>query len=88
MPETIFYDLEELNVPHEYYSISVPKQRIVQAITETLAEQKMSIRKLAEQAEMKHPQIIRITQGKNYEIETLLRILDVLDMEIQIKKKS
>lgn len=88
MTQTIYHDLQELNVPHNYYAISAPKLTITQAVMEGLAERELSIRKFAEQLNMNHPQILRITQGKNYEINTLLKVLDNLDLEIVIKKRE
>ncbi|WP_139384676.1 hypothetical protein, partial [Salmonella enterica] len=48
-----------MDVPNEYYSISVPKLKITNAIKEGLEKNKLSVRKLAEKVNLKHPQIIR-----------------------------
>ncbi|MCM3008471.1 hypothetical protein BLL41_21815 [Bacillus sp. FMQ74] len=77
-----------MDVPNEYYSISVPKLKITNAIKEGLEKNKLSVRKLAEKVNLKHPQIIRVTNGKNYNVDTLLKILDGLDLEIEIKPKN
>lgn len=83
------HDLHDLiNVPQEYYSISIPKLEITHRIKEALGERNLSVRKLAEKAGMKHPQIIRVTSGENYNIETLLRILDALDLEIVLQERK
>jgi HTH-type transcriptional regulator/antitoxin HipB len=78
----------DIEFPHHYYSVTMPKLEIVKAIKNELEQQSLSIRKLGEQIGMKHPQIIRVTSGENYNIETLLRLLDGLNLEIEIKKKS
>ncbi|MCB7160036.1 helix-turn-helix domain-containing protein [Bacillus subtilis] len=77
-----------MDVPNEYYSISVPKLKITNAIKEGLEKNKLSVRKLAEKVNLKHPQIIRVTNGKNYNVDTFLKILDGLDLEIEIKPKN
>lgn len=83
------HDLHDLiNVPREYYSISIPKSEITHRIKEALGERNLSVRKLADKVGMKHPQIIRVTSGENYNIETLLRILDALDLEIVLQKRE
>jgi HTH-type transcriptional regulator / antitoxin HipB len=69
-------------------SVSEQKFKIIQEIKTSLAKQKLTVRKLADQTNMKHPQIIRVTSGENYNIETLLRILDTLGLEIIIREKS
>lgn len=87
-------DIVELNiedimdVPDEYYSISVPKLKIINAIKEGLDKNKLSVRKLAEKVNLKHHQIIRVTNGLNYNVDTLLKILDGLDLEIEIKPRN
>ncbi|WP_405117639.1 helix-turn-helix transcriptional regulator [Paenibacillus sp. FSL H8-0317] len=86
---TTVHNLHDLiNVPPEYYSISIPKLEITHGIKEALRERNMSVRKLADKVGVKHPQIIRVTSGENYNIETLLRILDVLDLEIVLQKRG
>jgi HTH-type transcriptional regulator/antitoxin HipB len=84
----IVHDLSELNVPHEYYSISMPKIEISKAIKNAIDIQNTSIRELAKKINKKHNQIVRITSGENYTIENLLTILDGLDLEIEIKPKK
>ncbi|MBD8497890.1 helix-turn-helix domain-containing protein [Paenibacillus arenosi] len=86
--DIIVHDLQNLiDVPREYYSISIPKMEITRCIKNELGERNLSIRKLADEVGMKHPQIIRVTSGENYNIETLLKILDALDLEIVLQKR-
>lgn len=86
----IMHTLQDLKkeVPSEYYSISVPKIKIAKFIRDEINYQELSIRKLAERVGVKHPQILRVTGGENYNIETLLRILDALDLQIELRKKD
>ena len=82
------FKLQDLNtVPPEYFSISVPKLEITKSIKEAIAKKNTNIRKLAEKAGMQHPQIVRVTSCENYTIDTLLKILDALDLTIAIKEK-
>lgn len=83
------YDIHDImEVPNEFYSISEPKFQISKILKEVMDQEELTFRELAEDIGMKHPQIIRVTSGKNYNIDTLLRILDGLDLEIEIKKKN
>ncbi|MNW12195.1 helix-turn-helix protein [compost metagenome] len=76
--------MKDLDIPEVF-----PKLEISKAIKNSLENKHLSIRKLAEIIGMKHPQILRVTRGDtNYHIETLLRILDALDLELIIKEKE
>lgn len=84
------YDISEIiEIPDEYYYITVPKQVIADAVREGMDNKRLSLRKAADKIEgMSFPQIARITSGENYNIDTLLKVLNVLDLEVQIKPKS
>lgn len=84
------YDISEIiEIPDEYHYITVPKQVIADAVREGMHNKRLSLRKAADKIEgMSFPQIARITSGENYNIDTLLKVLNVLDLEIQIKPKS
>lgn len=77
-----------LDVPEEYYYISVPKSLISKEIKKGLEKKNLSLRKLGDEIGLKHPQIVRVTQANNYNIDTLLKILNGLDLEIEIKQKE
>lgn len=64
------------------------KSIISKAIKSEIKNKNLSVRKLAESIEMKHPQVVRVTNGENYNIDTLLKILDGLGLEIIIKEKN
>ncbi|TYS12983.1 helix-turn-helix transcriptional regulator [Rossellomorea vietnamensis] len=84
------HDISEfIEIPSEYKVINLPKQKISEAVRLGLKEKKLSLRKAADKVEgMSYPQISRITSGENYNIDTLLKILNILDLEIEIKKKT
>ena len=83
------HDISELmDIPKEYYSISVSKLNITRKIKEGLEKKDLSVRKLAKNIGLQHPQIVRVTSANNYNIDTLLKILDGLDLEIEIKSKK
>lgn len=69
-------------------SLIETKKKISSFIKEDMKTKGMTLRELCDLIDMKHPQIVRITRGNNYNIETLVRILDGLGLEIEIKKKE
>lgn len=79
---------EILDIPSSYHIVSVPKLEISNQIKNALTTNSTSIRKLADKVGLKHPQIVRITSANNYNIDTLLKVLDGLDLEIVIKPKK
>lgn len=64
------------------------KDSISKAINEARERHGITIRELAAKIGLHHPQIVRVTNGGNYNIESLLKILDGLNLEIVIKKKE
>lgn len=78
---------KKLDEKSNYRIIEEPKILISKSISSEIIKQGLSVRQFAEKAGMKHPQIHRITSGKNYNIDTLLKILNSLDLEITITKK-
>ncbi|WP_066400354.1 hypothetical protein [Neobacillus mesonae] len=77
------------NIPQEYYIIELPKKAISDAVRNGLKEKDLSLRKAAELREgMSYTQISRVTSGENYNIDTLLKILDILDLKLEIIKKK
>jgi len=83
------YDLNDImEVPKDFYAISKPKLQISKILKEVMDQKNVTFRDLADDVGMKHPQIVRVTSGKNYNIDTLLKILDGLNLEIEIKTKK
>lgn len=80
---------EFIKVPDEYHHITTPKQVISEEVRQGLKNNKLSLRKAADKIEgMSYPQIARITAGENYNIDTLLKVLNILDLEIQIVPRN
>lgn len=63
------------------------KKHIAKAVKRRIDSKGLSLRKLADRLDLHHPQIVRVTGEKNYNIDTLLKILDALDLEIELKDK-
>lgn len=77
------------NIPQEYYIIELPKQAISDAVRNGLKEKELSLRRAAELRKgMSYTQISRVTSGENYNIDTLLKILHILDLKLEITKKK
>lgn len=64
------------------------KLNISNSIKEQIKKRHISVRDLAVKVNLKHPQIIRVTNGENYNIDTLTKILDGLDLELVVQKKN
>ncbi|WP_257145848.1 helix-turn-helix domain-containing protein [Priestia megaterium] len=80
---------KSVSLPKEYYTIDKPKHAIAKAIKVAIDHQNLSIRKLSDKIEgMSHPQISRVTSKENYNINTLLKILDALDLELTVRPKQ
>lgn len=80
---------KRLGATSDFVVLAKPKLRISRAVASAMVEQDVSMRQLAEKiGNMKHPQIHRITSGKNYNIDTLLRVLNGLGLELIIRKKE
>lgn len=80
---------EAVSLPKEYYSIDKPKQHIAKAIKFAIEQQHLSLRKLSAKIDgLSYTQISRVTRRENYNIETLLKILDGLDLELVIRAKK
>ena len=78
-----------LDLPDELAEFSKVKSAISQTISEQCKVQNISVRKLGEKVGLKHPQIIRITSGDaNYNIDTLIKVLVGLNLQIQIVPKD
>ncbi|MGN5650718.1 helix-turn-helix domain-containing protein [Bacillus sp. Brlt_9] len=66
----------------------VVKREIGTQIKETMHKKHYSIRTLANQIGMSHPQIVRITNCENYNIDTLIKVLDQLGLELKVEVKK
>lgn len=65
------------------------KKMIGEMVKDGIKENGTSIRQFAETVKMNHPQVFKILKGeRNYNIDTLLTVLDALNLEIVIQKKE
>lgn len=78
---------ESVELPKEYYAIDKPKQYITKMIKQSAEKKGLSTRPLAEKANMKQPQLMRITTRENYTINNLLKVLDALELEIVLQPR-
>lgn len=95
--EISLYDIfgSEAVESKEYTALEMPKIEISKEIKKELKKKSLSLRKLAdvitnsgsENYKISYTQIARVTSGENYKINTLLKILDALGLEIIIKSK-
>lgn len=81
--------MRESNI-FEKVDLTIPKAKleISKAIVKNIEESDLSVRQLAKNIGLQHHQIIRITGGENYTIETLLKVLQGLNLEIVIQPKQ
>jgi DNA-binding phage protein len=78
-----------VSLPNEYYSIDKPKQHIAKSIKFEIGQKNLSLRKLSAKIDgMSYSQISRVTSRENYNIDTLLKILDALNLELVIRSKN
>ncbi|MGG1664495.1 XRE family transcriptional regulator [Brevibacillus sp. NRS-1366] len=71
---------------HKIDETYITKTEIIEAIKAAMREQGVSTRSLGEKIGVKHPQIVRVTRGDNYNMDTLLNILHGLGLKIKIVK--
>ena len=80
---------KSVSLPKSYYAIDRPKHQIAKSIKIAIEDQNLSLRKLSAKIdEMSYSQISRVTSKGNYNIDTLLKILDGLDLELEIRPKQ
>ncbi len=57
-------------------------------VTEARKKQRLSQQELAEKAHISQQQLSKIENGKNFNISTLLKLLDVLNLKIDLRDKD
>jgi len=80
----------------QYEALEIPKIKISKVLKKAIEDQNLSLRKIAklidefelEEYKISYTQIARITRGENYKIDTLLKVLDILNLEIHILPKK
>lgn len=82
------YEISE-ELKREFIVLQVPKRKIADIVREQLKEKNLTYRQAAETIEdFSYTQLSRVTSGSNYTIDTLLKTLDCLGLEIEIKKRE
>ncbi|BEU14806.1 HTH DNA binding protein [Bacillus phage CM1] len=64
------------------------KLNISDTLRSEIHQQETTTRKLASEVGLHQPQISKVLTGTNYQIDTLIKVLDGLDLEIQLVKKK
>lgn len=64
------------------------KEEIAELMKETMKEKRVSLSILGEKTGLPKAQLSKITNGSGYNIDTLFKILDGLDLELTIKPKG
>ncbi|MHC0039052.1 hypothetical protein [Pseudoneobacillus sp. C159] len=77
-----------IDIPEEYFIVQVPKRKIADAIRDCISEKNMNYKEAFELIDLNYSQFSRVTSGANYTIDTLLKTLHGLGLEIQIVKKE
>ncbi|WP_186579801.1 hypothetical protein [Aquibacillus kalidii] len=72
-----------------YHSLIVPKQNISDAIFQVMQQRNLSLEELTENIDgMNVEQVNQVTAGEDYSMEALLKVLDAVDLEIEIKPRK
>ena len=77
-----------IDIPEEYFIVQVPKRKIADTIREHISEKNMTYKEASELINLNYSQFSRVTAGANYTIDTLLKTLHGLGLEIQLVKKE
>ncbi|MBM7660409.1 hypothetical protein JOC85_001176 [Bacillus mesophilus] len=81
------YELSK-ELQKEFLVLQIPKRKIADVVRNQLKDKNLTYRQAAETIEdFSYTQLSRVTSGSNYTIDTLLKTLDCLGLEIEIKKK-
>ena len=76
-------------IPKEYLLLQVQKRQISNIIRTVLKEENLTYREACNRIkDLNYTQFTRVTSGSNYTIETLLKTLNGLGLELEIKRKK
>ncbi|UXQ89017.1 transcriptional regulator [Bacillus phage Thurquoise] len=64
------------------------KLNISDTLRSEINQQETTTRKLASEVGLHQPQISKVLTGTNYQIDTLIKVLDGLGLEIQLVQKK
>lgn len=80
---------EILDITDDYENIDQMKLHISKIIHDRIQEYGLSIKKTAQNINGMGPaQVSRVLHGENYNIQTLLKLLDYLELELTIQRKK
>ncbi|UOO43810.1 hypothetical protein I0292_26550 (plasmid) [Priestia megaterium] len=78
-----------LNIPKELKIIEKEKLKISEEVYKQLKMRRLSMKKVSDNIEgLGVAQVSRIMNGENYNINTLLKVLDFLELEIKVTSKK
>ena len=83
-------DLDDLlELTDEEDKLLNKKLKISKIIYETMKERNLSMKKVADQIEgIGSANVSRIVHGENYKINALLKVLELLDLELEVVPKK
>ncbi|QFP93280.1 UNVERIFIED_ORG: putative helix-turn-helix XRE-family like protein [Xanthomonas phage Xoo-sp15] len=64
------------------------KLNISDTLRSEIHQQETTTRKLASEVGLHQPQISKVLTGTNYQIDTLIKVLDGLNLEVHLVKKN
>lgn len=77
------------NQTNQEQMIAEQKEQFAKIIKQQMKNRNLTVRGVAELIEnFSFPQLTRITGGKNYNIDTLIKVLDVLGLELNVTLKD
>ncbi len=83
-------DLDDiLFIPEESKLLEKVKLKISENVYKRMQDRQLSMRKISDQIQgIGSAQVSRIVNGENYNINTLIKVLDFLDLELKIVSKQ
>jgi HTH-type transcriptional regulator / antitoxin HipB len=78
-----------LPIPEGFKMLEEEKMKISEDVYKRIKEKRLTMKKVSKNIEgLSASQVSRIVYGENYNIHTLLKVLDFLDLEIEIVPKE
>lgn len=77
-----------LGIPEEYNIVSKPKLAISDNIRKQVEKKSTTLQEVAESVGLKYENVTSVTSVHEYSIDTLLKVLHGLDMELVVRPKN
>ncbi len=78
-----------IKFPDNYYRLKVPKQYISEQICLAMDEKKLNLDEIMKQIPgMDIEEVNKVTAGENYDMDSLLKVIDALDLELKLVRKN